>query len=277
MSIKSRIQEETDILINEATRRDLLIKSKTGRKYKDGKGNRWDAKKEVAVASTVKDFNKIDMNTFWKKDILNFGVKIKGETDDYIVTVEFNNILNRIKERVRRNRNKLDLKIIYDAIVEALNSSDVKINCSCPDHQYRFKVWATKNNYNAGEAENREAKITNPNNDLGSACKHTLSVLNNARWIKQVSSVINNYVNYCKDNMEHNYSRFIFPKIYGMTYDKAVQLTLDDYDEKGEFKDTLATDKDIINLSNALGKIRGRIKKGSNKNPIAQKERDERK
>jgi len=216
----------------------------------------------------------MDMNTFWKKDVLNFDIKVKGETDNYVVTVEFNNVLNRIKDKVRHNRNKLELKCIYDAIVEALNSTDVKVNCSCPDFAYRFRVWATKNKYNAGEDENREAKITNPNNDLGTACKHVLCVLNNAGWIKQISSVINNYVNYCKDNMEHNYSRFIFPKIYGMTYNKAVQLTFDDYDENSELKDELKSDESEINLSNALGKLRGRIKKGSNKNPIAQKERE---
>lgn len=260
--------------LNEATRKDLIIKSKRGEKYKNKNTGRWEAKKNSSVANTVKDYNRIDMNTFWKKDLLNFDIKIKGETDDYIVTVELTNILERIKKRVIENKNKLDIKCIYDALVEALNSSDVKVDCSCSDFLYRFKVWATKNNYNAGDAENREAKITNPNDNLGSACKHILNVLNNAEWIKQVSSVINNYVNYCKDKMEYNYSRFIFPKIYGMTYEKAVQLTIDDFDERGEIKDNIASDEDVINLSNALGRLRGRIKPGSNKNPAAQAEKD---
>lgn len=263
-----------DTILNEATRRELLIKSKSGKNYKNKKSNRWEAKKQVSIASTVKDYNRMDMNTFWKKDILNFDIKVTGESDNYVVTVEFNNVLDRIKNKVVQNRNKLELKCIYDAIVESLNSSDVKVNCSCLDFRYRFKVWATKNKYNAGEAESREAKITNPMNDLGAACKHILNVLNNAEWIKQISSVINNYVNYCKDNMEYNYSRFIFPKLYGITYDKAVQLTFDEYDENGELKDKLESDEKTINLSNALGKVRGRIKKGSNKNPVTQAERD---
>lgn len=258
--------------INEATRKDLLIKSKKGERYKSKTGNRWDAKKSVSIANTVKDYNKIDMNTFWKNDVLNFGIKVRGETDSYIVTVEFSNILNRIKNNILKNKNKLVIKNIYDALVEALNSSDVKVDCSCSDFKYRFKVWATKNKYNAGKKENREAKITNPQDNLGAACKHILNVLNNAEWIKQLSSVINNYINYCKDNLEYNYSRFIFPKLYGMSYDKATQLTLQDYDEKGNLKTKLESDESLINLSNALGKLRGRIKKGSNKNPIAQKE-----
>lgn len=263
----------TDIL-NEATRKDLIIKSKKGAEYKSKEGNRWDAKKDISIASTVKDYNKIDMNTFWKKDVLNFGIKIKGETDNYIVTVEFINILNRLKNNVVKDKNKLTIKCIYDALVEALNSSDVKVDCSCEDFIYRFKVWATKNNYNTGKKEDREAKITNPNDNLGAACKHILNVLNNAEWIKKISSVINNYINYCKDNMEYNYSKFIFPKIYGMSYDKAAQLTIYDYDEKGELKNKLESDEALINLSNALGKVRGRIKKGSNVNPVSQTKKD---
>ena len=262
-------------LLNEATRNQLLVKSRKGASYKDAsKGNRWTAKSKSKVANTVKDYNKIDMDTFWKKDKLTFKIKIEGETDTYFVTVEFNDILNKIESRIKQNKNKLEIKCIYDSLLQALNSSDVKVDCTCPDFKYRFKVWATRNDYNAGDAETREAKITNPGDNLGAACKHILCVLNNAEWLQKIASVINNYINYCKDNMEYNYSRFIFPKLYGMSYNKAVQMTIDDYDDKGELKDNLDSDEELINLSNALGKVRGRIKKGSNKNPVAQKERE---
>lgn len=262
-------------LLNEATRNQLLVKSRKGASYKDAsKGNRWTAKSKSKVANTVKDYNKIDMDTFWKKDKLTFKIKIEGETDTYFVTVEFNDILSKIESRIKQNKNKLEIKCIYDSLLQALNSSDVRVDCTCPDFKYRFKVWATKHDYNAGDSENREAKITNPGDNLGAACKHILCVLNNAEWLQKIASVINNYINYCKDNMEYNYSRFIFPKLYGMTYNKAVQMTIDDYDSKGEVKDNLDSDEELINLSNALGKVRGRIKKGSNKNPVAQKERE---
>lgn len=268
------IKKMNELTLNEATRKDLILKSKRGEKYKSKQGNRWDAKKRITIANTVKEYNRIDMNTFWKKDILNFDIKVKGETDNYIITVEFTKILDRIKNKVIANKNKLNIKIIYNALIEALNSSDVKVDCSCSDFQYRFKVWATRQNYNAGQPETREAKITNPRDNLGAACKHILCVLNNAEWLRQVSSVINNYINYCKDNMEYNYGRFIFPKIYGMSYEKATQLTIFDYDDAGEIKHTLDSDEALINLSNALGRIRGRIRKGSNKNPVAQAERE---
>ena len=39
------------------------------------------------------------MNAFWKEDMLEFGIKIHGETNDYIVTVLFENILKRNTKR----------------------------------------------------------------------------------------------------------------------------------------------------------------------------------
>lgn len=258
--------------LNEVTRNSLIAKSKKAAGYVTNRGkNRWTAKDASSVANTVKDYNKIDMDTFWKKDTLEFKVRVEGETDNYLVTVNFSNVLPRIQQHVKDNKNKLEIKCIYQALFKALNSSDIKIECSCPDFKYRFKVWATKHGYNAGSAESREAKITNPKDELGAACKHVLCVLNNVEWLQKIASVINNYINYCKDNMEYNYSRFIFPKVYGMSYDKAVQLSINDLDTDGKTKDTLDSDEALINLSNALGRVRGRIKKGSNKNPVASK------
>ena len=254
--------------LTEATRTQLIAKSKKGKGYRNSsKGNRWVRKNKCSVASSVKDYNKIDMNTFWKQDYLKVGVKVAGETDTYDVEIEFTNVLKNLAEKVKANKNKLDIKLIYDSLLLSLNSSDVKLDCNCDDYKYRFKAWATKNGYNAGAAETRDAKITNPQDNLGAACKHILCVLNNAKWLNEVASVINNYANYCKDNMELNYKKYIFPKIYGMSATQAERIVSNDSDE------SLPSDEATINLANALGKVRGRIKKGSNKNPVAQKER----
>ena len=58
-------------------------------------------------------------------------------------------------------------------------------------------------------------------------------------------------------------------------YKKAIQLCIDDFDENGELKTDLKSDEATLNLANALGKERGKIKKGSNKNPIAQARKKE--
>ena len=248
--------------INEVTRNQLIAKSKKASTYSKSSSNRWTAKSNCEVANTVKDYNKIDMNTFWKKDILTFQVRVKGESSIYLVTVEFNNILDKIRSNVQRNENKLDLKLIYNALVSAINTSDIKISCSCPDYQYRLKYQASKNGYNSGKAETRPSEKTNPDDKLGAGCKHILCVLNNADWLHKIASVINNYVYYCKDHLEDNYGKFIFPKLYGISYRKAIEMAEDE---------ALATDEATINLYNALGKVRGQFKKGSNKIPASNK------
>ncbi len=257
-------------ILNETKRLQFINKSKSGKKYTGKEGNRWDAKVNCHVANQVKDYNKIDMNKFWKEDKLIFSVKVQGETDLYNVVVEFNNIVEKIKQKTKDNNNLFTLNIIYKSLVESLNAEDIKISCDCADFQYRFSYWSSQHGEKSGDLETRKSNITNPDDKLGAGCKHILCVLNNAEWLHKLSSVINNYVFYARDHMEDLYARYIFPKIYGMEYKKAIQLCLDDYDEKGELKYNLRSDEAIINLTNALGKERGKIKKGSNKNPIKQ-------
>ena len=257
--------------LKESTRNQLLSKSKSADKYADGSGSRWNRKNVCKIANTVKDYNKLNMDLFWKKDILQFGIRIQGETNTYIVDIEFSNVLPKIQRNIERDKNKLEINCIYDALFSALNSSDVKINCSCPDYRYRLRYFNSKNGDQTGDKETRASNITNPNDTKGPACKHILAALNNAEWLRKIASVINNYINYCKDNMQYNYSKYIFPKLYGIPYEKAVQMTLNDYDSEGKVKSDLDSDEALLNLSNALGKVRGQFKKGSNVNTASKK------
>ena len=204
------------------------------------------------------------MDTFWKKDLLTFGIKVEGKTSTYLVNVSFKDIFPELQKQVKSNKNKLTPELIYKVLLTAINSGDVHFNCDCPDYRYRLKYFASQNGYNFGEKETRKSEKTNPDDAKGPACKHILSVLNNLEWLKKIASVINNYINYCKDKMEYNYARFIFPQIYGMDYEKAVQLTIDDFDDKGNLRNNLDSDEATINLANAIGKTRGRFKKKNN-------------
>lgn len=167
---------------------------------------------------------------------------------------------------------------VYDIKVAKWNNFVIDAGIvlhNCPDFKYRLSYWLSQHDEIEGEKENREAQITNPNDNLGAGCKHILCILNNADWLHKISSVINNYVAYAKEHMEDLYARYIFPKLYGMEYKKAIQLCIDDFDENGELKTDLKSDEATLNLANALGKERGKIKKGSNKNPIAQARKKE--
>ena len=241
--------------LTEVRRAQLLSTSRAGDKYKNQNVGRWEEKSKCKVANTVADYNKIDMNNFWKNDILKFGVKIQGETDNYIVTVEFNNVLIKLKRYVQQAKNKFDRESVTRALMDAIDSSDVKIDCNCPDFKYRLAYYASQKGYKSGEQETRPADITNPNDSKGALCKHILVALNNASWIRNVASVIVNYANYCKENLEYNYSRFIFPKIFGVDYNKAVQMCIDDY-VNGDVDDNLKSDEATINLSNFIAKKR---------------------
>lgn len=267
---------ESKSKLTEATRDQLLTKSKGGRAYSDpSRGSRWTRKSQCRISNNVKDYNRIDMDTFWKKDILSFTTSIAGETDSYDVKIEFNQILNNIQGEVKRAKNKFDRDIVYRALMTSINRGQVKYDCTCDDFKYRLAYQASKNGYKAGPAETRPSDKTNPHDILGAACKHILMMLNNAIWLRNIASVIVNYANYCKDNMQYNYSKYIFPKIFGMDYNKAVQMCIDDFDQNGNLITNMKTDEATINLANALGKVRGRIKPGTNKNPTAQEQEDE--
>lgn len=205
------------------------------------------------VAHNVREYNEVDMNSFWKDDVLKFNVVVEGETDIYKVTVKFSHVLENIQREVAANNNKFNRDIITKALVKSMSTSDVSIACNCPDFKYRFAYWASQQGYDAGTPEHREAAITNPNDNKGAACKHVLAVISDVSWIRNLGSVIVNYANYCKDNMENNYGRYIFPKIFGVSYNKAIADV--------EHEEHLDSDEALLNLSNALGKVRGRFKK----------------
>ena len=270
--IKNRANGLREQYLVEVTRQELLNLGRNGAKYKGKNTSRWTAKSKVSVANTVADYNQIDMNRFWKDDILKFVVKVKGETDNYEVTVEFSKLSQKIQGYVKAAKNEFNRDIVTKALMNALSSSDVKISCSCPDFRYRIAYQATRHNAKAGEQETRASNITNPLDNLGLCCKHVLAVLNNAYWIRNVASVIVNYANYCKENLEYNYSRFIFPKIYGVQYNQAVQMCMNDFDSDGDVIDELKTSKELINLANAIAKAR--FKRNKSKADIAQAQRE---
>lgn len=240
----------------EKNRRELIDKSKKSDNYVDtSKGkNRWERRLRSKIANSVRDYNRIDMNAFWKEDILEFGINVQGETNNYVVTVLFENILPTLRNEVKRNNEKFEFKCVLQALIKVFNSDDVYVSCTCPDFKYTQDYWATKDKYNSGTPQLSNGKgIRNPNDTKGAGCKHINLVLSNVEWLMKVASVINNYVHYCQLNMEDNYARYIFPKIYGRSYDKVAQLSLLD-------KDELTSDIETMNLVNALGRLRGRYK-----------------
>lgn len=236
-------------LLTEKTRRDLLNQSKNADVVKQYGTTRYDRRNKQHIYNSISSFNKIDMNALFKGDMLSFKVPVHGETDNYEVEVLFDGACSDIKREIKRNKDKFEYKCVYRALIDAINKQDIYIACSCPDWKYRFAYWATKNRFNGGVPEVRVADITNPGNTKGAGCKHTMAVLYNLDWAMKLASSISNYVEYMQEHYEDKFANIIFPALYDMPYDKAVQMNLFGDEELADTMDN-EEDTEDINIAN---------------------------
>lgn len=250
----------------EDKRQELINKSKHADNYviDQSKGkNRYERRLQSRILNSVKEFNKIDMNTLFKDNILLVNVNIAGETNNYIVKIKFGSILNYIHDQLTSDDQKVDLRIITRALVSAFNSDDVYIHCDCPDFLYRFSYWSLVNNISSDpeiEQKNNGREIVNPNDTKGRGCKHVLLVLTRSRWLRNVASVIYNYINYMEKHYPKLYADIIYPAIYEKEYEEPVQLSIDDLsDEEKE----VPSEEDTIDTSNKWAKTKNQFKPGN--------------
>lgn len=244
-------------LLLELNRNQLINKSKHSDNYKDqSKGkNRWERRNHSKIDRRVDQYNKIDMNTFFKKDELKIGINVHGETDDYVVTIRFNNALKAIANEIKRNNNKLEFKCVLIALQRTFNNGDVFVSCTCPDWKYRQSYYSTRDGYNSGTPEIRASNITNPHDTKGGGCKHVNLVIGNIDWVMKIASVINNYIHYMEEHYQRLYADVIFPRLFNMSYQRAVQLNLFDTGS-----DEVSSDENEIKLSNRYGRTRGQFR-----------------
>lgn len=253
-------KEAPEAALLEASKAELLAKGRRGDDYKDqSKGrNRYFRRNRSRVAASVSDYNSIDMNAFFKKDVLTVGVRVHGETDDYMVRIRFGGILEELRKNVASNGDKFEFKAVVRSLTAVFGRGDVYEHCSCPDFKFTQDYWATKNGYNSGKPQLSNGKgIANPNDTKGGGCKHVMLVLANLDWLMKVASVINNYVKYAAQYMQKNYADYIFPAVFGRPYDKDVQLSLFNQTAK------LRTSRDILDTANRIGRDSGRFKPGN--------------
>lgn len=208
----------------EATRNELLNKSKSAKKVKSYDSTRYDRRNQQKPLSSEEIFNRIDFNALFKSDLLPFSVPVQGETKTYNVEVFFKHVCQEVKKQVKSNNNLLEYKCLYRAIINAINISDILINCECDDFKYRQSYYATKQHYNSGQPELRPSDITNPDDSAGGGCKHVLSVLGNLDWAVKLASSIYNYTVYMEENKNDLFVKFIFPQLYDISYEEYLKL-----------------------------------------------------
>lgn len=251
--------KQNNILL-EDRRSQLLSQSKQGADYAPsnqyyGK-NRYKRRLKSSIAPSIKHFNNMDMDKFFKTDTLDVSVDIKGETNIYKVRMSFVGTLEELHDFISKNNiEQVDRKMILKALMKAFNRDDVYINCTCPDFRYRFKYWATKKGLLIGDPENRPADITNPGDNKGPGCKHIILCLSDSSWLIKIASVIFNYINYMEEHDERMFQKYIYPAIYDKEYENRQLSIFDDEDE------LIDSDEETIKTSNIEARKRGQFKK----------------
>ena len=209
--------------LQEKSRSDLLSKSMTAKPTKAYNTTRFERRKLQTMKTSSSIFNKLDMNSVFKSDALSLEIPVEGETNTYTVTILFDGICKDIQRELKKNDYNLEFKVIYKAIVRAIKNQNMFIGCTCKDYKFRFQYVATKERYNALQAQLVPATQTNPNNDQGAGCKHILKVLDDLSWAMQLATALNNYILYMKKNKQKLFNDIMFRSIYGMPYRSAVE------------------------------------------------------
>lgn len=208
-----------DIML-EASRNELISKSKRADIVKSYNSTRYDRRINQNIIKNSSTYNNIDFNELFKAGSLKITLPIKGETDNYETVIFFDGLCDEIKRETARNNNTLEYKCIFRALLSVLNREDIYISCTCKDWQFRHSFYGTMQKYNSGKAESRPPKITNPKDSKGAACKHVLNVLCNLDWAMKVATAINTYINTMENKYPFMYNNIIKDKILEKSTDE---------------------------------------------------------
>lgn len=125
-------------ILNEVRRSELVVKSKSSDREKDGK-TRFQKRVKSRVLSNVKNLNQIDMNKLFYDDVLTVFIDVQGETDKYAVSITFGGFLNQVHRELRSGK-EFDLRVAIKSLVAAFNSDNVYVRCSCLHPDTKIKL-----------------------------------------------------------------------------------------------------------------------------------------
>lgn len=175
-----KISNSTKSKLEEVSRNEMLATSKaqTITRYK---------KSAQYKGFTIYD---IDTTSVLTTDCLRVTCKV----GDYWDTVELQNILYWVQLYAEQQpNNQVNTRVVTKALMDAIDAMDIKVQCTCPDAQYRFNYKQSKLGAKYGKQETRPAKITNPH-DYGFLCKHLIAMLSNKKWLQQVTGTFMDYI-----------------------------------------------------------------------------------
>lgn len=154
------LESLTEGFLFEDSRNQLISRGKSGQNYKDqSKGkNRFQRRTKSRISASVREYNSIDMNKFFKDNILDVNIVVQGETNKYEVKISFGNILDTLSREIER-ANTINPRIVIRALTSCFNNGNVYIHCSClhPDTKIKLldgtspAVSELKNRFDSGE------------------------------------------------------------------------------------------------------------------------------
>ena len=171
--------------LEEVSRNELLAKTKgeTITRYKK--------------SAQYKGFNlvNIDINNLLRDNTIVLVCRV----GDYLDYIQLEDVLYWIQIVAEKSTNRqINNKVVTEALMNAIDGMDIKVDCECGDWRFRLKYQATEWGYNYGRPETRPANIRNPNG-FGALCKHLTAVLSNKKWLQQVASFL---MDWCAKNIE---------------------------------------------------------------------------
>ena len=114
------------MLLNEEKRTQLISKSKSAQKEKDGK-TRYQKRVKSKVRANVSQLNKIDFNQLFKDNIMTVNLEVDGETDTYLVTISFGGFLDQLRDELEKSNNIFSLRVVIRALLNSFNGDPQEI------------------------------------------------------------------------------------------------------------------------------------------------------
>lgn len=175
-------------ILNEISRKNLVgkTKSQSPQRYN----------RRLGYKPT--DFRGVNVEKLLQSDIL----VIKVPVGDYICTVAYKGVLENLKSVLKRQpKPNVTLQSVIKAVTMSIDDTDLLVDCTCFDFKYRYAYWSSKYGYKYGEPETRPPKITNPDDNIGSMCKHLTALLSNKKWLVKIASTVNEYIKIYTDDV----------------------------------------------------------------------------
>ena len=117
-----------------------MSQGRKGAKEKGTGKSRYEMRVNSKVATTTKEFNNIDMQSLFVQNILTVNVPVVGETNNYLVRIKFGGFLDVLRKQVERQNGELNLRAITRALLDAFNSENVYISCTCLHPDTKIKL-----------------------------------------------------------------------------------------------------------------------------------------